>query len=120
MTKIKDDDRLRTYGRIQMKVYHNLVVTYNEFFEAIKRIGYKELPSETDYKFMPPKGKSVLSIPKKKCDGSPCKLYEKMTTLDFFSYCQSLYLRYEIDEFDDLAKMIERKRGNEVGRMILG
>jgi hypothetical protein len=120
MRKIKEDDRLRTYGRIQIKVYKDLVVTYNEFFEAIRKIGYKQLPSETDYKFMSPKGKSVLSIPKKKCESSPCKLYEKMPTPDFFSYCQSLYLRYEIDDFDDLAKMIEQKRGNEVGRMILG
>ena len=40
---------------------------------------------------------------------------EKMWTPDFFSYCQTLYLGYEIDDVDDIAKIIERKRGMRLG-----
>ena len=121
MTKEKqDDDRLRNYGRIRIKVYKDMVVTYAEFFEALKQIGYKEVRSKTHYKFMPPKGNSVLTIPRVKNNELPHTLDEKMWTPDFFSYCQTLYLRYEIDDIDDLAKIIERKRGNAVGRTILG
>lgn len=121
MTKDKqDDDRLRNYGKIKIKVYKDMIVTYGEFFEALKQIGYKEMPSETHYKFMPPESKLDLSIPRVKNNGLPCQLNEKMWTPDFFQYSQILYLGYEIDDIDDIAKIIERKRGNEVGRMILG
>ncbi len=121
MTKDKqDDDRLRNYGRIRIKVYKDMIVTYGEFFEALEQIGYKEALSETHYKFMPPEGSLEFSIPKVKNNGLPHTLDEKMWTPDFFQYCQTLYLGYEIDDIDDIAKIIERKRGNEVGRMILG
>ena len=121
MTKDKqDDDRLRNYGKIQIKVYKDMIVTYGEFFDALKQIGYKEVPSETHYKFMPSESNLEMSIPKVKFNGLPRTLDEKMWTPDFFKYSQILYLGYEIDDIDDLAKIIERKRGNAVGRMILG
>jgi hypothetical protein len=117
MAKRKQDDRLRNYNRIQIKVYKDMIVTFSEFFEAIKQIGYKEVPSETHYKFMPPEGESALSIPKEKFDGSPRTPDENIWTPNFFSYSQNLYLRYEINELDDLAKMIEKNRKNAKAEM---
>ncbi len=121
MSKRKqDDDRLRNYGKIQIKVYKDMIVTYGEFFEALKQIGFKEIPSKTHYEFMSPVSNFGLSIPRVKNNGLLHTLDEKMWTPDFFTYSQTLYLGYEIDDIDDLAKIIERKRGNAVGRMILG
>ena len=118
MAQRKQDDRLRNYGRIQVKVYKNMVVTFREFFEAIKQIGYKEIPSETHYKFMPPAGESILNIAKQKFDESPRMLDEEMWTPNFFSYSQILYLRYEINDPDDLAKMIEKNREKAASEMV--
>jgi hypothetical protein len=110
MAKKQQDDRFRNLNRIQIKVYKDMVVCFSEFLEVIKQIGYKEIYSETHYAFMPPEGESTLRIPKQKYDGSLRTLDEEMSTPDFFSYSQSFYLRYEIDDPQDLAKMIEKNR----------
>jgi predicted RNA binding protein YcfA (HicA-like mRNA interferase family) len=100
MTKHQD---YRSFGKVEIKVYKDMVVTYGEFIEALKQIGFKNESTSEHFRF---KKKTIASLIK-----MPIRpLKDVMWTPNFFNYGQSLFLRGDIENPDDLAKIIEKNR----------
>jgi hypothetical protein len=53
---------------------------------------------------------SQFKIPKYFYDGTPRELDQEMRPVDFYLNSETLYLVYEIDDIDDVAKIIEKNR----------
>ena len=91
------------YGRVEIKVYKDMIVTYREFFEALKQLGFKDESSQEYFRFKKKTMASMINMPIRPLD-------DAMWTPNFFNYTQSLFLRGDIESPDDLAKMIEKNR----------
>ena len=91
------------YGRVEIKVYKDMIVTYREFFEALKQLGFKDESTEERFRFKKKTLASLINMPIR-------PLEDAMWTPNFFNYTQSLFLRGDIESPDDLAKMIEKNR----------
>jgi hypothetical protein len=48
MTKNQD---YRNYGKIEIKVYKDMIVTYGEFTEALKQLGFKDESTSERFRF---------------------------------------------------------------------
>ena len=100
MTKSQD---YRHYGKVEIKVYKDMSVTYGELVEALKQLGFKDESTPERFNFKKKTLASVINMPIR-------PLEDAMWTPNFFNYSQSLFLRGDIEHPDDLAKIIEKNR----------
>ena len=100
MTKSQD---YRHYGKVEIKIYKDMIVTYGEFVEALKQLGFKDESTPERFNFKKKMLASIITMPTR-------PLEDAMWTPNFFNYAQSLFLRGDIENPDDLAKMIEKNR----------
>ena len=89
--------------RVEIKVYKDMIVTYGEFFEALKQLGFKDESTTERFRFKKKTLASLINMPIRPLEAA-------MWTPNFFNYTQSLFLRGDIESPDDLAKMIEKNR----------
>lgn len=92
----------KKYIKDYVKVYNNITVTFKEFFDALKKLGYKDVSTSTHLRFQKV-ANSTLSIPMRSLD-------DKMQESDFRTYSYIIYMKDDIEHPDDLAKMIEKNR----------
>jgi hypothetical protein len=93
----------RHFGKVEIKVYKDMIVTYREFFEALKQLGFKDESTPERFRFKKKTLASLINMPIR-------PLEDAMWTPNFFNYTQSLFLRGDIENPNDLAKMIEKNR----------
>jgi hypothetical protein len=96
-------EAVKNYRKDYVKVYKDMAVTYGEFFEALQQLGFKDESNEVRFRFKKDSMASLVSISKRPLD-------EIMWKPKFLGYSHSLYLRDDIEDPDDLAKMIETNR----------
>jgi hypothetical protein len=93
----------KNFGKVEIKVYKDMVVTYGEFVEALKQLGFNDESTAERFRFKKKTMASLINMPIR-------PLEDAMWTPNFFNYAQSLFLRGDIENPDDLAKMIEKNR----------
>jgi hypothetical protein len=101
----------RSNGKVEIKVYKDMTITYGEFFEALKQLGFKDESTPEYFRFKKKTLASVINMPIR-------PLKDVMWTPNFFNYSQSLYLREDIESPEDIAKMIEKNRENAKSEMV--
>ena len=101
----------RSHGKVEIKVYKDMTITYGEFFEALKQLGFKDESTSEQFRFKKKTLASMITMPIR-------PLKDVMWTPNFFNYSQSLFLREDIENPDDLAKMIEKNRENAKAEMV--
>lgn len=92
----------KSYIKDYNKIYKNMVVTFREFFDALKELGYKDVSNTSHLRFQRV-AHSVLSIPNRPLD-------DLMQQSDFRTYSYIIYMKGDINAPEDLAKIIERNR----------
>lgn len=97
---------IQDYRKDYVRVYKEMTVTFGEFFEALKQLGFKDKSTETHFWFVKKKDNGVIRFPIRAKDAP-------MLKADLHGYSYTLFLRGDIENPDDLAKMIERNREKE-------
>jgi hypothetical protein len=77
-------------------------VTFKEFFNALKELGYEDVSTPTHLRFQKV-ANSVLSMPMR-------PLTDKMQMSDFRTYAYIIYMKGDIENAEDLDAIIEKNR----------
>lgn len=99
MAKLKNDIQGSVKG----------VSTFKEFFNALKELGYADVSTSTHLRFQKV-ANSVLSMPMRSVE-------DRLQESDFRTYAYILYMKGDIENQDDLIKMIEKNRKNAKAEM---
>lgn len=94
---------IQNYRKDYVRVYKEMTVTFGEFFDALKQLGFKDKSTGTHFWFVKKQGNGVIRFPIRSFD-------ESLLKADLLGYSYTLFLRGDIENPDDLAKMIERNR----------
>ena len=96
---------IQDYQKDYVRVYKEMTVTFGEFFEALKQLGFKDKSTHTHFWFVKKQGNGVIRFPIR-------TLNESMLKADLLGYSYTLFLRGDIENPDYFAKMIEKNREN--------
>ncbi len=83
--------------------YKELVANYGEVAEALKKLGFQDVSTAKHFRLVNNTHKSEVKLPARPLDA----VFSKVN-LAGFSY--QLYMQGVIDDFDDLAKLVEKNR----------
>jgi hypothetical protein len=98
-------EEIQDYKKDYVRVYKEMTVTFGEFFEVLKQLGFKDKTTATHFWYVKKQGNAVIRFPIRSPDDS-------MLKADLHGYSYTLFLRGDIENPDDLAKMIEHNREN--------
>lgn len=104
-------EQIKDYKRDYVRIYKEMTVTFSEFFEALKQLGFKEESNADYFRFKKRTKASVIEIPIR-------PLSDTMWKPSFLGFSHSLYLGGYIADPDDLAKMIEKNREKAKSNMV--
>lgn len=94
---------IQDYKKDYVRVYKEMTVTFGEFFEALKQLGFKDKSTATHFWFVKKQGNGVIRFPIR-------AIGDWMLKADLHGYSYTLYLRGDIENPDDFAKIIEKNR----------
>lgn len=102
---------IQDYKKDYIRVYKEMSVTFGEFFNALKKLGFKDQSTATHFWFIKKQGNGVIRFPIR-------PLNDLMLKADLHGYSYTLYLRGDIENPDDFAKIIEQNREKESVEMV--
>ncbi len=85
------------------RIYKDMEVTYAEFSRALKKLGFQNESTPTEYRYVNHSVNCIVKLPPKHPNSKVLKAY-------FASHSISLYYFEIIKDPHDLAKMIEKER----------
>ena len=101
---------IQDYKKDYVRVYKEMTITFGEFFDALKQLGFKDKSTATHFWYVKKQGNGVIRFPIRPLD-------DWMLKADLHGYSYTLFLRGDIENPDDFAKMIEHNREKENAEM---
>lgn len=86
-----------------LHVYKEIVANYGEIAEALKKLGFQDESTEKHFRLVNTAHNSEVKLPTRPLDA----LFFKA---NLAGYSYQLYMQGVIDDYDDLAKTIEKNR----------
>jgi predicted DNA binding CopG/RHH family protein len=86
-----------------LHVYKEIVANYGEIAEALKKLGFQDVSTSKHFKFIHTAHNSEVKLPARPLDAVFAKA-------NLAGYSYQLYMQGVIEEYDDLAKLIEKNR----------
>ena len=103
---------IQDYRKDYVRVYKEMTVTFGEFFDALKQLGFKDQSTATHFWFVKKQGNGTIRFPIR-------VLEDPMLKSDLLGYSYTLFLRGDIENPDDFAMMIEQNREKSKAKMVL-
>ena len=85
------------------RVYHEISATYGEVAVALKKLGFKDVSTSEQFRFLNEKHNSEVKLPARSLEAPFAKA-------NLAGYSYQLYMQGVIKHTDDLAKRIEKNR----------
>jgi hypothetical protein len=85
-----------------IEVNNDKSITFKEFFNALKELGYEDVSTATHLRFQKV-ANAVLSMPMR-------PLTDKMQPSDFRTYAYIIYMKGDIENTEDLAAIIDKNK----------
>lgn len=86
-----------------LHVYKDITASYSEMAEALKKLGFLDLSTSKHFRFVNSTHNSEVKLPLRPFDAPFSKA-------NLAGYSYQLYMQGVTEEYDDLAKLIEKNR----------
>jgi hypothetical protein len=86
-----------------LHVYKEIVANYGEIAEALKKLGFQDVSTSKHFKLVNTLHNSEVKLPARPLDAPFSKA-------NLAGYSYQLYMQGVIEEYDDLAKLVEKNR----------
>ncbi len=86
-----------------LHVYKEIVVNYGEVAEALKKLGFQDISTSKHFRLVNSAHNSEVKLPARPSDA----IFSKV---NLAGYSYQLYMQGVIEEYDDLAKLVEKNR----------
>lgn len=86
-----------------LHVYKELVANYGEIAEALKKLGFQDMSTPKHFRLVNTIHNSEVKLPARPLDAVFAKI-------NLAGYSYQLYMQGVIEEYDDLAKLVEKNR----------
>ena len=86
-----------------LNVYKEIVANYGEVAEALKKLGFQDVSTPKHFRLVNSIHNSEVKLPARPLD----TIFSKV---NLAGYSYQLYMQGVIEEYDDLAKLVEKNR----------
>jgi predicted DNA binding CopG/RHH family protein len=86
-----------------LHVYKEMVASYGEIAEALKKLGFQDVSTSKHFRLVNTACNSEVKLPARPLDA----VFSKV---NLAGYSYQLYMQGVIEDYDDLAKLIEKSR----------
>jgi hypothetical protein len=86
-----------------LHVYKEIIANYGEVAEALKKLGFKDVSTSKHFRLVNAVHNSEVKLPARPND----TIFSKV---NLAGYSYQLYMQGVIEEYDDLAKLVEKNR----------
>jgi hypothetical protein len=86
-----------------LKIYKEMVATYGEIADALKKLDFQDMSTTQHFRLVNTNHNSEVKLPARPLD----TLFSKT---NFAGYSHQLYMQGVIEDYDDLAKLVEKNR----------
>ena len=93
-----------------LHVYKEIIANYGEITEALKQLGFQDVSTEKHFRLVNTAHNSEVKLPARPLDA----VFSKA---NLAGYSYQLYMQGVIEEYDDLAKLIEKNRSAHLVRI---